>query len=369
MDYYKTLGVEKGASESEIKKAYRKLAQKYHPDAGGDEKKFKEVTEAYEVLGDKQKRAQYDQFGSAGANFGGGPGGGFGGFDFNNVNFDFGGAGGFGDIFDTFFGGGARTRKKTGPTRGSDVEMVLQIEFEESIFGVTKEIEVSAYDQCETCSGNGAEPGSKIKTCDTCSGTGQQVRLQRTPFGQIQSATVCSSCSGEGKIPEKKCHTCEGQGRMLKTKTINAKIPAGIHDQAIIKLSGKGEAGLRGGGYGDLFLHISVRPSKEFERIKQDIYTKQHIHVLQAIMGDEIKVKTIHGEVDLVIPAGTQSGHVLKIKGQGVPQIGSGHKGDHHVKIVVDIPKKVSSKEKEHYKNLIELSGLDIKPQNRGFFG
>jgi len=365
MDYYKTLGVEKGVSETEIKKAYRKLAQKYHPDTGGDEKKFKEVTEAYEVLSDKQKRAQYDQFGSAG----GGGGAGFNGFDFNNVNFDFGGSGGIGDIFDTFFGGGGRGRKKTGPTRGSDVEMVLQIEFEEAIFGVSKELEISAYDQCDTCSGNGAEPGSEIKTCDTCSGTGQQVRMQRTPFGQIQSTVLCSSCSGEGKIPEKKCHGCEGQGRLLKTKKINAKIPAGIHDQAVMKLSGKGEIGLRGGGHGDLYLHISVRPSKTFERIKQDIYTKQHIHVLQAIMGDEIKTKTVHGEVDLVIPAGTQSGSVLKLKEQGVPHIGSSHKGDHHVKIVVDIPKKVSSKEKDHYKALIELSKLDITPQSRGLFG
>ena len=370
MDYYKTLGVEKGASEAEIKKAYRKLAQKYHPDTGqGDEKKFKEVTEAYEVIGDKQKRAQYDQFGSAGGNFGGG-GAGFGGFDFKNVNFDFGGgnAGGFGDIFDSFFGGG-RSRSSTGPVTGSDVEMVMQIEFEEAIFGTTKNFEVSAYEQCDTCSGNGAEPGSKIKTCDTCSGTGQQIRMQRTPFGQIQSTSVCGSCQGEGRIPEKKCHSCEGQGRMIKTKQIKAKIPAGIHDQAVIKLTGKGEAGQRGGGYGNLFLHVSVAPSSEFERIKNDIYTKQKIHVLQAIMGDEIKVKTVHGEVDLIVPAGTQSGTVLKIKEHGVPKIGSTQRGDHHVKIEVDIPKKISSKEKSHYNELIALSKLNITPQSRGLFG
>ncbi len=369
MDYYKTLGVDKGASESEIKKAYRKLAQQYHPDTGkGNEAKFKEVTEAYEVLGDKQKRAQYDQFGSAGGpNFGGG-GAGFGGFDFRNVNVNFGG-GGFGDIFDTFFGGGGARNKKKGPQKGSDIEMVLQITFEEAIFGVTKEVEVSAYHACERCKGNGAEPGTELKTCDTCSGTGQQVRMQRTPFGQIQTASVCQTCEGAGKIPEKKCNECQGAGRELRNSRIKARIPAGIHDQAVIRLSGKGEAGLHGGPQGDLFLHVSVSPSKTFERIKNDIYSTEHIHLLQAVMGDEIKLKTVHGEVDLIIPAGTQTGNTLKVKGYGAPKVGSDLKGDHIVKLIVDIPKKLSKKEKEHYNELIQLAKLDIKPQNKGFFG
>lgn len=370
MDYYKTLGIEKTASESDIKKAYRKLAQQYHPDTGkGDEKKFKEVTEAYEVLGDKQKRAQYDQFGSAGPNFGGGNGfGGFGGFDFSNINVDFGG-GGFGDIFDTFFGGGSRRSAKKGPTKGSDIEMVLQISFEEAIFGATKEIELSVYETCDHCQGKGAEPGTEVKTCDVCSGTGQQIRLQQTPFGQIQTASVCRNCEGAGQIPEKKCHVCRGEGRLLKTLKLNAKIPAGIHDQAVIRLTGKGEAGLKGGPHGDLFLHISVAPSKEFERIKEDIHSTQHIHLLQAVMGDAIKVKTVYGEANLIIPAGTQSQTVLKIKNEGVPRVGTSHKGDHHVKIIVDVPKKLSNKEKELYKQLIGLSGLAITPQNKGLFG
>lgn len=367
MDYYKALGIEKNATESEIKKAYRKLAQEHHPDTGkGNEKKFKEVTEAYEVLGDKQKRAQYDQFGSAGGGQAGGPGG-FGGFDFNNINVDFGGS--FGDIFDTFFGGGSqRSRQKRGPSKGADIEMVMQISFEEAIFGVSKEIEISAYETCETCHGNGAEPGSKIKTCEQCSGTGQQVRLQRTPFGQIQTASTCQTCEGAGQIPEKKCKSCKGEGRLLKNHVIKTKIPAGIHDQAIIRLSGKGEAGLKGGEHGDLFLHISVARSKEFERVKDDIHTTHHIHVLQAILGDEIQVKTVHGMADLVIPAGTESGSVLKIKGYGVPKVGTTAKGDHDVMIKIDIPKKLSGKEKKLYDELAQEAKMDIKPQSKGFF-
>ncbi len=368
MDYYKTLGVEKGASESEIKKAYRKLAQKHHPDTGkGDEKKFKEATEAYEVLSDKQKRAQYDQFGSAGPGFGGGGGQGFGGFDFKNVNVDFGGS--FGDIFDTFFGGGQQGGRKKGPTRGSDIEMVFQISFEEAIFGVSKEIEVSAFAACLHCKGIGAEPGTKLKTCEDCSGTGQQVKLQRTPFGQIQTASVCQSCEGAGQIPEKRCKECNGEGRLMKAQRIKTKIPAGIHDQAVIRLSGKGEAGLQGGPTGDLFLHISVAPSKHFERIKNDIYTTEHIHVLQAIMGDEINVKTVHGDAKLIISAGTESGNILKLKEYGVPKVGTTHKGDHIIKIKINIPKKLSSKEKKLYDELVKESKLNIKPQSKGFFG
>jgi len=373
MDYYKTLGVEKNASEGEIKKAYRKLAQQHHPDTGkGDEKTFKEATEAYEVLSDKQKRAQYDQFGSAGPGFGGGGGGGgaqgFGGFDFKNVNVDF-GAGGFGDIFDTFFGGQQGARQKGGPSKGSDIEMVMQISFEEAVFGVSKNIEISRYETCESCKGNGAEPGTELKTCNECSGTGQQVRIQRTPFGQIQTAGICASCEGAGKIPEKKCKTCTGEGRILKNGNIKAKIPAGINDQSVIRLAGKGEAGLQGGPYGDLFLHISVAPSKDFERIKDDIYTKQHIHILQAVMGDKIKIKTVHGEEELIIPAGIQSGSTLKLKEKGVPKIGSSGTGDHNVKIIVDIPKKISGKERKLYEELIKEAKLSLEPQNKGIFG
>ena len=366
MDYYKALGIEKNASESDIKKAYRKLAQQNHPDTGkGDEKRFKEVTEAYEVLGDKQKRAQYDQFGSAEPGMGGGQG--FGGFDFKNVNVDFGGN--FGDIFDTFFGGGHSAGQKKGPSKGSDIEMVLQISFKEAVFGVSKQIEISRYESCGTCKGNGAEPGTELKTCHECSGTGQQIRLQRTPFGQIQTASVCSSCEGAGKIPEKKCKGCKGEGRLLKNSIIKAKIPAGIHDQAVIRLASKGEAGMMAGPYGDLFLHISVAPSRDFERINDDIYTQKNIHVLHAVMGDKIKIETVHGETEFVIPAGTQSGNMIKLKDMGVPKVGTAHKGDHIVKVIVEIPKKVSGKEKKLYEELAKEAKIDIAPQNKGIFG
>jgi len=369
MDYYKALGVDKKASEQEIKRAYRKLAQQHHPDTEkGDEKKFKEITEAYEVLGDKQKRQQYDQFGSAGS----GPGGaGFGqGFEgFQNVNFDF-GAGGFGDIFDSFFGGGARrTAQKRGPSQGSDIEMVIGLKFEEAVFGVSKEVEISRYETCDKCKGKGAEPGSNLKTCDTCSGTGQQIRIQRTPLGQIQTSAVCSDCDGRGQIPEKKCTKCKGETRVLRTSVIKVKIPAGINDQAVIRLKDKGEAGSLGGPYGDLFVHISVEPSREFERIKDDIYTTQHIHVLQAVLGDEIPVKTIHGNVKLKIPAGTESGKTFKIKDHGVSKVNSTTKGEHYVKIKVDIPQKLSKKERKLYEELIAETNLDIKPQSKGIFG
>ncbi len=370
MDPYKSLGVNKDASEVEIKKAYRKLALKYHPDKGGtkeDENKFKEVTEAYEVLGDKQKRAQYDQFGSVG----GAGGGGFGGFDFSgfqNVNVDFGG--GFGDIFDSFFGGGARkAQKNRGPLRGNDIEIVVHLTFEEAVFGATKEVEISRYEKCEHCKGMGNEPGSKIVDCTTCHGTGQHIKIQRTPLGQIQTAATCDNCHGAGKIPEKKCRECHGEYRTLKNQKIKIKIPAGINDKAAIRLSGKGEAGVRGGEAGDLFAHISVSGSKEFEREGNDIKTTQSIHLLQAVLGDEITVKTIHGDVTLKMPAGTESGKVFKLKGDGVQKVGTTQKGEHFVKIMIEMPGKLTKKERELYEELVKEAKLNIKPQSKGIFG
>jgi len=356
MDYYSILGVDKNASEQDIKKAYRKLAQQHHPDKeGGDEKKFKEVSEAYEVLSDKQKRAQFDQFGSVG----GGAGGfnGFQGFDFgnmNNVHFDF---GGFGDIFDNFFGGGqTRSQKKSGPTRGNDIEMMAHVSFEESVFGATKEVEYGRYEPCSKCNGTMVEPGSKMKTCETCSGTGQHVRVQRTPLGNIQTAATCSTCQGAGQIPEKKCSACEGEGRVVKNTILKVRIPSGIYDGAVIRLKEKGEAGVRNGGYGDLFIHIKVAPSKEYERDGNDLYSTETIRVPQAVLGAEIMVKTVHGKVALKIPAGTEHGKQFKIKGYGIPDESRGSKGDHIVTVKVEIPKKLSRKEKELYESLEELN-------------
>jgi len=367
MDPYKVLSVDKNATGMEIKKAYRKLALKYHPDKGGtkeDEKKFKEVTHAYEVLSDKQKRAQYDQFGTVGE----GPAG----FDFRgfkDVKFDFGGSS-FGDIFDSFFGGGAaRAEARRGPLRGNDIEIMLHLTFEEAVFGTTREVEISRYETCEHCKGMGNEPGSKIIDCTTCQGTGQHVRIQQTPLGQIQTASTCEVCDGAGKVPEKKCRECKGEFRTLKHQKIKIKIPAGIHDKSAIRLSGKGEAGLRGGPAGDLFAHISISPSKEFERFVDDIKTEQHIHLLQAVLGDEISVKTIHGDIKLKIPAGTENGKIFKLKDYGVPKVGTTTKGDHFVKILIDVPKKLSRKERELYEELTKEAKLDIKPQSKGLFG
>lgn len=371
MDPYKVLGLDKKATESDIKKAYRKFALKYHPDKGGskeDEKKFKEVTSAYEILGDKQKRAQYDQYGSVPGNQGGGAG--FGGFDFGgfqNVNVDFGG--GFGDIFDSFFGGGGRrAQKNRGPIRGNDIEIIVHLTFSESISGATKEVEISRYQSCIHCKGMGNEPGSKIIDCSFCSGTGQTVRVQRTPLGSIQTAATCEKCEGAGKTPEKKCRECKGECRLLKNQKIKIKIPAGIHNKAVIRLTEKGEDGLRGGGTGDLYAHISISPSKDFEREGNNIKTTQSIHLLQAVLGDEIPIETVHGKVKLKVPSGTENGKVFKLKDYGVPKVGTNEKGDHLVKILVDVPKKLSKKEKELYEELAKESGMDIKPQNRGLF-
>lgn len=373
MDYYKILGVEKGASDMEIKKAYRKLAQKHHPDVNKDnkesEKKFKEASEAYEVLSDKQKRSAYDQFGKAGV--GGGQGaGGFGGFDtsqFDGMNF-----GGFGDIFETFFGGGMGGRGQhtsQGPQKGADLEVAVQITFEEAYSGIEKELRVSKNEKCKHCAGNGAEPGSKINTCNTCHGVGQVTQVQRTPIGNIQTQRVCPDCHGEGKIPDKKCKVCQGRGHEKQNVTLKIKVPAGIYDGAVLRLNQKGDAGKLGGPAGDLYVHIGVSSHRDFQRQDADIYSEQELHLLQGVLGDEIKVKTIQGDVKLKIPAGTQSGKVFKLKGYGMPRMNSAVKGDHYVKIIIQIPNKLSKKEKELYSDLTKEAGLKIKPTEKGFFG
>lgn len=371
-DLYKILGVDKKTDVSEIKRAYRKLAQKYHPDVSGKkdaetEKKFKEINQAYEVLSDPQKRAQYDQFGSVG-NGPAGPGGfDFNGFDFGNFNgaFDFGSS--FGDIFSSVFGRGTR-RGSAGPERGDDIEIAINVSFEESVQGTEKPIEYSRLILCAHCKGKGAEPGSKIVTCHTCQGTGQQIRVQRTPLGQIQTATVCRTCEGSGEKADKKCAKCHGEGRTHERNRITVRIPAGIFDKAAIRLNGKGEIGRQGGEPGDLYVHIKVTPSREFERVKDDIHTTRKIHVLQAILGDEIQVKTIHGDAALKIPAGTPGGKVFELKGYGVPKVGAGTKGDHFIKIDVEIPTKLSKKDRELYEQLAKDAKLNIKPQSKGFF-
>lgn len=348
-DYYEVLGVSKTASEDEIKKAFRKAAVKYHPDKeGGDEEKFKEVNEAYEVLKDKQKRQRYDQFGHAGVDgasgggFGGNPFEGFGGFGAEGVNFDFGG--GFGDIFSQFFGGGAG--RQGGPRRGRDVETTVALTFEEAVFGVEKKISLTMDDECEHCKGEGVEPGYSLKTCDDCKGSGQQMRVMNSIFGQIQQAITCPTCNGRGKIPEKKCSVCHGKGTTRKNREITVKIPAGIDDGAAIRLRGHGEA-VQDGERGDLYVQIRVKAHKKFTREGDIILSEEHVSMVDAALGTEIDVETVDGVVRMKVPAGTQSGTDFKLSGHGVPHLRNDARGPHIVGIIVDTPTKLSKKQRE----------------------
>ncbi|OIO52872.1 molecular chaperone DnaJ [Candidatus Peregrinibacteria bacterium CG1_02_41_10] len=362
MDYYKTLGVEKNASLDEIKKAYRKLALKHHPDkTGGDEKKFKEINEAYQVLSDSNKRARYDQFGSAGAN---GPGfsgnSGFAGSsDFSNfaqgssANFD------FGDVFETFFGEGTgrRSRASTATHKGRDLETALDLTFQEAVFGVEKELNLEILSECEACEGRGYAPGSKISICKKCGGTGQVERIQRTILGNLRNVAACPDCDGEGKVPEKICSVCRGEGRVSGRKTVKVKIPAGVDNGTVLKIAGKGEAGRRGSRAGDLYLHLRVERSARFTRDGNQIKTKLEIGVPQAVLGDEVEIETIYGKKTIKIPAGVQDGQRIKLKGLGVQRQGAYEKGDHLVEVKIKIPEKLSRKEKELYEELAKEKG------------
>lgn len=350
-DYYEVLGLSKGASADEIKKAYRKAAVKYHPDKeGGDEAKFKEASEAYEVLKDSDKRQRYDQFGHAGVggNGSGAPGGnpfeGFGGFNGQNVHFDF-GDGGLGDIFGQFFGGQSGGRQR-GPRRGRDIEVSLQLTFEEAVFGVEEKIELDMDDECSHCHGTTVEPGHDMKTCSTCKGSGQVNRVMNTIFGQIQQATTCDTCGGRGKVPEKVCTVCHGKGTERRKQSIKLKVPAGIDDGATIRLRERGEA-VGDGARGDLYVHIKVKADKNFTREGNIILSEQHIGMVEATLGTEVDVQTVDGKVRMKIPAGTQSGTDFKLSGHGVPNLNSDKRGPHIVNIVVDIPTKLSKKQRE----------------------
>jgi molecular chaperone DnaJ len=350
-DYYEVLGVSKSASDDEIKKAYRKAAVKYHPDKeGGDEAKFKEVSEAYEVLKDSSKRQRYDQFGhagvggsSGGGQAGGNPFGGFGGFNGQSVNFDFGDSG-FGDIFGQFFGGGAG--RSQGPKRGRDVEATLQLSFEEAVFGVEEKISLDMNDECSHCHGTTVEPGYSMKTCPTCHGAGQVNRVMNTIFGPIQQATTCETCSGTGKVPEKVCSVCHGKGVERRKRTIKLKVPAGIDDGATIRLREHGEA-IGNGQKGDLYVHIRVKAHKQFTREGDIILSQQHVSMIDAALGTEVEVETVDGRVRMKVPAGTQSGTDFKLSGHGVPNMRSDKRGPHIVSIIVDTPTKMSKKQKD----------------------
>lgn len=367
-DYYEVLGLQKGASDDEIKKAFRKLAIKYHPDKNKGnaeaEEKFKEINEAYQVLSDPEKKSNYDQFGTADFNGGGfGGSGGFGGFDM----------GGFGDIFDMFTGGGSSSRRRNGPVRGDDIEYTLTLTFEEAVFGIEKKIKINRSESCEHCHGSGAEPGTSKKTCPTCSGTGQ-VRIQRqTPLGSFVSTSTCDRCSGTGSIIEKPCTHCRGNGNVRKTREITVNIPAGVDTGNVMPLRGQGEHGLRGGSPGDLYIRINVAPSKEFTRKGNDIYIDTHISMAKAALGTEITVKTVEGNVKYNIPEGTQSGTLFRLKGKGVSRVNSSGKGDQYVRVIVDIPKGLNQKQKEALYNFMEVCGEEIDENShsskKSFFG
>jgi len=354
-DYYEILGISKSASADEIKKAYRKAAVSFHPDKeGGDEAKFKEASEAYDVLKDSQKRQRYDQFGHAGVGgaSGGGGGGnpfeGFGGFNGQNVQFDF-GDGGLGDIFGQFFGGGGGSRQRA-PQRGRDVEVSLQLTFEEAIFGVAEKIEIDMDDECSHCKGTTVEPGHELKTCPTCKGAGQVGRVMNTMFGQIQQNVTCETCSGRGKVPEKVCTVCHGKGTERKKRQINLKVPAGIDDGSTIRLSGHGEA-IGQGEKGDLYVHVRVKAHKHFTREGDIILSEQHVGMVDAALGTEIDVETVDGVIRMKVPAGTQSGTDFKLSSHGVPHQNSDRRGPHIVSIIVDTPTKLSRKQKDYLEN------------------
>lgn len=365
-DYYEVLGIAKGASADEIKKAYRKLAVQHHPDKqGGDEAKFKEIGEAYEVLKDSAKRQRYDQFGHAGVggSSGGGAAGnpfqGFGGQAGQGFEFDF-GSGGLGDIFGSFFGGGQTQQQAR---RGRDVEVEVTLSFEEAIFGKDLKVTLELEDTCEHCKGDTMEPGSSMKVCDTCKGSGRQSRIMNTIFGQIQQDEACPTCRGRGRIPEKVCAVCKGKGTQRRKQNMTIKIPAGIDDGATIRLREKGEA-IADGPKGDLFVHVRVKPHKKFTREGDLILSDEHISFSEAALGAEIDVETVDGKVRMKVPAGTQSGTDFKLSEHGAPNLRNQKRGPHIVSVIVDTPTKLSKDQKQLFENLNKAKS------NRGnFFG
>ncbi|MFB5662115.1 molecular chaperone DnaJ [Alteribacillus sp. HJP-4] len=358
-DLYEVLGLDQNASVDEIKKAYRKLARQYHPDvnkADDAEEKFKEVKDAYDTLSDPQKKAHYDQFGHADPNQGFGGAGAQGDF------------GGFGDIFDMFFGGGGR-RDPNAPRQGADLQFTMSLQFKEAVFGKDTDIEIPREEDCQTCGGDGAKPGTSPETCTKCGGSGQLNIEQNTPFGRVVNRRVCDRCQGTGQTVEEKCTNCGGNGKIRKNKKINIRVPAGVDHGQQIRVAGQGEPGTNGGPPGDLYVVFNVRPHEFFDRDGDDIYCEMPLTFSQAALGDEIEVPTLKGKVKLKIPAGTQTGTNFRLRSKGVPNVHGRGQGDQHVKVRLVTPKNLNEKQKDLIREFSELSGEDqIDEQNTNFF-
>lgn len=364
-DYYEILGVDKSATDKDLKSAYRKLAKQYHPDANPDnkeaEEKFKEASEAYDVLSDQQKRSTYDQFGHSAFENGGGGGGGY------QYSGDF---GDFGDIFESFFGGGfGGGSRRRGPRRGADLQTQMQITFEEAIFGASKEIKLPIEDECETCHGSGAKAGTAATTCSRCNGTGQERVQQQTMFGAMTSVRTCSVCSGTGKNIKEKCPTCGGRGRKKENKTLKVEIPKGINTGQSIKLRGKGEFGELGGERGDLLVTIYVQPHKLFKRDGQTLHIELPISFVQATLGDEITVPTPYGDEKYTLKSGTQPGTRITIKNKGVTSIrNSKNIGDLIATLKIEVPTSLTNEQKDALEKFAETMDDNYTPHKKGFF-
>lgn len=365
-DYYEVLGVPRTATAEEIKKAYRKLTRKYHPDAnpGNEEaeKKYREINEANDVLADPQKRAQYDQFGFVGD----APPSGFGGDPFGGMGGDV-----FGDIFGSFFGGGygrgRGAQSPNAPRRGSDLEMSLRITLETAYRGSTRQVEIPREEDCPVCGGTGAEPGTSADTCPSCGGTGQIEHKMNTPFGQMLQVGTCTRCRGTGKVIKSPCKNCHGQGRARKTRKIDVRIPAGVETGTRLRVSGEGEAGLRGGPAGDLFIVLEVAADKRFQRDGADLHMRVDISMPQAVLGCEVNVPTFDGDEKLGVPAGTQPGSVLRIKGRGMPRLRGTGSGDLNIHVRVSVPKNLSDRAKRLMRDLAEEMGDEVS-EDKGIF-
>lgn len=375
-DYYQTLGVAQTASPEDIKRAYRKLAHEHHPDkGGGNEEKFKQINEAYQVLSNPEKRKQYDQFGTTfeqaqrnGGGFGGfSAGGGPAGFDFSDFARGFSAFGGDDafDIFSDIFG--STNDRRSRRTRGVDLEMELNLTFEEAVFGTEKAIQLGKKDTCPRCEGSGAEPGAKVSTCPKCHGTGQIRTSRRTIFGQMQQVATCDRCEGSGKVAETACKECGGSAVLRRTKTLKVKIPAGVADGMRIRVAGEGEVGYKGSNFGDLYIRLHVEPSPQFKREGNNILSEIPISFCQAALGTEVETPTVDGAVRLKIPAGTQSGKVFRLKGRGVPILKRSGRGDHLVTVHVVTPTKLTRKEKELFKKIAEEKG-EVVDLGEGFW-